>query len=53
MEVYVTMIRRIFLHDKTSFWACFEASRLNNIFCLYAHYDILDKSSDIDEELRY
>ena len=48
------MVRRIsFLREKTISWACFEASRLNNIFHLYTHCDILDKSSlrDNDEEL--
>ena len=52
MKVYFTMIRRIFfLHDKTSFWACFEASGLNNIFYFYAHCNILHTSSDVDEEV--
>ena len=42
-----------FLREKTISWACFEGSGLNNIFHLYPHYDILDKSSlrDSDEEL--
>ena len=42
-----------FLREKTTSWACFEASGLNNIFHLYPHCDILDKSSlrDSDEEL--
>ena len=43
-----------FLREKTTSWACFEASGLNNIFHLYPHCDILDKSSlrDSDEELQ-
>ena len=47
------MVRRIFLREKTTSWACFEASGLNNIFHLYPHCEILDKSSlrDSDEEL--
>ena len=47
------MVRRIFVCEKTISWACFEASGLNNIFHLYPHCDILDKSSlrDSDEEL--
>ena len=42
-----------FLREKTTSWTCFEASGLNNIFHLYPHCDILDKSSlrDSDEEL--
>ena len=42
-----------FLREKTTSGACFEASELNNIFHLYPHCDILDKSSlrDSDEEL--
>ena len=47
------MVRKIFSREKTTSWACFEASGLNNIFHLYPHCDILDKSSlrDSDEEL--
>ena len=48
------MVRRIFsLREKAISWACFEASGLNNIFHLYSHCDILDKSSlgDINEKL--
>ena len=47
------MVRRIFLREKTTSWACFEASELNNIFHLHPHCDVLDKSSlrDSDEEL--
>ena len=47
------MVRRIFLREKTISWTCFEASGLNNIFHLYPHCDILDKSSlrDSDAEL--
>ena len=46
------MGRRIFLREKTTSWASFDASGLNNIFHLYPHCDILDKPSlrDIDEE---
>ena len=42
-----------FLREKTTSWTCFETSGLNNIFRLYPHCDILDKSSlrDSDEEL--
>ena len=44
-----------FLREKTTSWACFEASGLTNIFRLYPHCDILDKSSlrDSDEELHH
>ena len=47
------MVRIIFLLEKTTFWACFEASEFHNIFHLYLYCDILDKSSlrDSDEEL--
>ena len=43
----------IFLREKTTSWDCFEASGLKNVFHLYPHCDILDKSSlrDSDEEL--
>ena len=53
MEVVFVTVRRIFLRKKTASWACFEASGLNNIFHLYPHCDILDKSSlrNSDEEL--
>ena len=44
-----------FCVKKTTSWACFEASELNNIFHLYPHFDILDKSSlkHSDEELKH
>ena len=47
------MVRMIFLREKTTFWVCFEASEFHNIFHLYLHCDILDKSSlrDSDQEL--
>ena len=47
------MVRMIFLREKTTFWACFEASEFHNICHLYLHCDILDKSSlrASDEEL--
>ena len=53
MEVDVTMVRRIFLLEKTMFWGCFEATGLNSIFHLYLYCDILDRSSlrDSNEEL--
>ena len=46
------MGRRVFLREKTTSWASFDALGLNNIFHLHPHCDILDKSSlrDIDEE---
>ena len=49
------MVRRIFLQEKTFSWVRFEASGFNNIFHLYPHWDILDKSSlrDRDEELEF
>ena len=53
IEVDVVMIRRIFLREKTTSWACFQASVLNKIFYLYPHCDILHNTwlSDSDEEL--
>ena len=39
------MVRGIFLREKIISWDCFQASGLNNIFHLYAHCDVLDKSS--------
>ena len=46
-------LEEFFLRERTISWACFEASGLNKIFHLYAHCDILYKSSlrDSDEEL--
>ena len=42
------------MREKTISWNCFEASRLNNIFHLYPHCNILDKFSlrDSNEELK-
>ena len=46
-------LKEFFLLEITTSWACFEASRLNNIFHLYPRCDILDKSSlrDSDQKL--
>ena len=47
------MVKWIFFREKTISWACFEASGLDKIFNLYAHCNILDKSSlkDRDEKV--
>ena len=34
-----------FLKEKITSWACFETSGLNDIFHLYAHWEIFDKCS--------
>ena len=42
-----------FLREKTISWTYFEAPKLNNVFHLYPHRNILHKSSlrDSDEEI--
>ena len=47
------MVKRLFLREKTISWTYFEAPKLNNVFYLYPHWNILHKSSlrDSDEEL--
>ena len=47
------MVKRLFLREKTISWTYFESPKLNNVFHLYPHWNILHKSSlrDSDEEL--
>ena len=44
------MVKRIFFREKKISWACLEASGLDKIFNLYAHCNILDKSSLKDSD---
>ena len=47
------LLEGFFLHEKTTFWTCFEGAGLNKILHQYIYCHILDKSSlkDSDEEL--